>query len=81
MNMVTIICSIISTAIIVFFFVQNIILQRKNRRLIDSIFTYFSNEKAVLFEKYKNGMMTIEEYNVELDILNHKLELILDGKN
>ena len=78
--MIIIICSIISFCVIVFFFIQNIRFQKQYSRLLDSICTYFSSEKAALFEKYKNGLITIEEYNKELDNLNYKLELILDGK-
>lgn len=78
--MVITICSIISFCVTLFFFIQNIRLQKQYGRLLDSICTYFSSEKAALFEKYNNGKITIEEYNNELDNLNHKLELILDGK-
>lgn len=78
--MVTIICSIISTLVIIFFFVHNIILQVKVRNLEKRVEIWYHNAYLGVLQEYKDGKITEEEMKEELEFINKYEQYIIDGK-
>lgn len=78
--MVTIICSIISTAIIVFLFVHNIILQRKLASIEHRIYAVHFQQAQMLANMYKAGEITKEEYDENMEMIEFHKNYYLNGK-
>lgn len=78
--MVTTICSIISTAIIVFLFVHNIILQRKLASIEHRIYMVHYKQAEMYGNLYKASEITKEEYDEKMEVVEFHKNYYLNGK-